>query len=80
MPRLNALLPEETTPAMRGLLETFYIQRGAVPNMFRTAAIRPEIAIACNALMSAVLNTGTVDVRLKEMVIVRTSVVNGCVY
>jgi len=30
--------------------------------------------------MAAVLNTGTVELRLNEMVIVRTSQINGCVY
>jgi alkylhydroperoxidase family enzyme len=65
---------------MRAMLEAFYVARGAVPNMFRTAAVRPEIAIACKHLMDAVLNTGTLDIRLKEMAIVRTSKVNGCVY
>jgi alkylhydroperoxidase family enzyme len=80
MPRIDPLLPEQTAPEMRAVLETFYKNRGAVPNMFRTAALRPEMAIAANAMMAALSNTGTVDLRLKELLIVRTSKINGCVY
>jgi alkylhydroperoxidase family enzyme len=80
MSRLPALLPEQTDAPMRAVLEAFYAARGAVPNMFRTAAVRPEIAIACKQLMDAVINTGTLGVRLKELAIVRTSKVNCCVY
>jgi alkylhydroperoxidase family enzyme len=65
---------------MRAVLDGFFQKRGSVPNMFRTAALRPEIGVATANLMAAVLNTGTVDLRLKEMLIVRTSKINGCVY
>lgn len=80
MPRLRPLHPNETSPEARQVLERFFEQRGNVPNMFRTFARRPEMMIAAANLMAAVLNTGTLPLRLKEMVIVRTSKLNGCAY
>jgi uncharacterized peroxidase-related enzyme len=55
-------------------------ERGNVPNMFRTMAHRPEIFETIIAHMEAVLNTGTLPKRLKELVIVRTSQVNRTPY
>ncbi|HEY1015342.1 MAG TPA: carboxymuconolactone decarboxylase family protein [Herpetosiphonaceae bacterium] len=80
MPRIEPLMPEQTTPEAQQVLAAFYRKRGNVPNMFRTFALRPEMMIAASNLMAAVLTTGTVDLRLKEMVIVRTSQLNGCAY
>jgi len=48
--------------------------------MFRTVAHRPEILRTLVAHWRAVLNTGTVSVKLKELVVVRTSQINGCDY
>lgn len=80
MARIDPLKPADVSSATSAVFKTFYAKRGNVPNMFRTFAHRPEMMIAASALMNAVLNTGTVDVRLKEMLIVRTSQVNGCAY
>lgn len=55
-------------------------QRGHVPNMFRTFAHRPEIFQTIIAHFEAVLNTGTLPKKLKELVIVRTSQINHCEY
>lgn len=80
MPRIEPLKPEETTPEAQAVLRTFYRKRGSVPNMFRTFALRPEMMIAAARMMDAIINTGTVSVRLKELLIVRTSQINGCAY
>ena len=80
MPRMRPLHPQETTPEAQRVLENIYAHRGSVPNMFCTFARRPEIMIAADQLISAVLMTGTVDMRLKEMLIVRTSQLNECAY
>jgi uncharacterized peroxidase-related enzyme len=53
-----------------------FTQRGNVPNMFRVMAHRPEIFTTMMAHFSAVLSTGTVPTKLKELIIVRTSQVN----
>jgi uncharacterized peroxidase-related enzyme len=48
--------------------------------MFRVMAHRPEIFATMQAHFGAVLNTGTVSTRLKELIIVRTSQVNETPY
>ena len=64
----------------RELFESFRRERGNIPNMFRTMALRPEIAETAAAHMRAVFSTGTVETRLKEMLAVRVSQINDCAY
>src|SRR5581483_2806571 len=80
MPRIRTLGPEEVGPEVGAMFERFQQQRGNIPNMFRTLAYRPEIALTAAAHMDAIFNTGTVDQRLKEMLAVRVSQINDCVY
>jgi alkylhydroperoxidase family enzyme len=48
--------------------------------MFRTVAHRPEIMRTMVAHFRAVMETGKVPQKLKELVIVRTSQINRCEY
>ena len=80
MPRLTKLSPEQTDGATREVFEVFLKERGNIPNMFRTAAHRPEILRTMTAHFRAVMNTGSVDKKLKEMVAVRVSHLNRCEY
>ena len=80
MARIRPLNPEEADPQTRELFESFRRERGAVPNMFRTMALRPEIGETAAEHMRAIFNTGTVDKRLKEMLAVRVSQINDCMY
>ena len=80
MPRISRLdraqLSEEVVP----LYDHFMHARGNFPNMFRTVAHRPEILRTMVAHFRAVMETGTVPAKLKELLIVRTSQINGCAY
>jgi len=80
MARIRPLQPEEAAPGARRMLESFREERGNIPNMFRTMAIRPEIAETAAAHMQAIFSTGTVEPRLKEMLAVRVSQINHCNY
>ena len=80
MPRIRPLEPEEVGPEVGTMFDEFQQQRGNIPNMFRTLAYRPRIALTAAAHMDAIFNTGTVDPRLKEMLAVRVSQINDCVY
>jgi alkylhydroperoxidase family enzyme len=80
MPRIEPPRAEDVGPDVLPVWERFYRARGSVPNMFRTLALRPEMMTAIAGSMNAILNTGTVDLRLKEMVVVRTSQLNACAY
>jgi uncharacterized peroxidase-related enzyme len=80
MSRISRLDRSEVTPEMGALFDKAFAQRGNVPNMFRVMAHRPEIFSTMQAHFAAVLNTGTVPTRLKELIIVRTSQINVTPY
>jgi uncharacterized peroxidase-related enzyme len=78
--RISRLDRSEVTPDIAALFDKAFAQRGNVPNMFRVMAHRPEIFASMQAHFAAVLNTGTVSTRLKELIIVRTSQINQTPY
>jgi uncharacterized peroxidase-related enzyme len=78
--RISRLDRSDVTPEIASLYDKVFVQRGNVPNMFRVMAHRPEIFSTMQAHFAAVLNTGTVPTRLKELIIVRTSQLNETPY
>ncbi|HTX76504.1 MAG TPA: carboxymuconolactone decarboxylase family protein [Terracidiphilus sp.] len=80
MSRISRLDRSQVSPDLATLFDKVFAQRGNVPNMFRVMAHRPEIFSTMQAHFAAVLNTGTVSTKLKELIIVRTSQVNDTPY
>ena len=80
MPRLSKFSPDQADPTSRQAFDHFLRERGNVPNMFRTAAHRPEIMKTMTEHFRTVMTTGTVPPKLKEMVAVRVSHLNRCEY
>lgn len=80
MSRISRLDRSEVAAETAALYDRIFAQRGNVPNMFRTMARRPEIFATMMAHFAAVLNTGTVSTKLKELIIVRTSQINDTPY
>src|ERR1700689_2308825 len=80
MPRISRVDLSELAPEVAALYDKAFALRGNVPNMFRVMAHRPEIYSTMQAHFAAVLNTGTVSTKLKELIIVRTSQVNETPY
>ena len=80
MPRLSRLSRKQVSESTGEIYDRYMRQRGNAPNMFRTIAHRPEILATMIAHFEAILNTGTLPTRLKELVIVRTSQLNACEY
>jgi alkylhydroperoxidase family enzyme len=80
MPRISRLDRSQVSPEVGEIYDHFMKVRGNVPNMMRTVAHRPELLKTMNDHFRAVMETGTVPVKLKELVIVRTSQINGCKY
>ena len=62
------------------IYDRFMQQRGNVPNMFRTIAHRAEILETLIAHFDAVINSGTLSPKLKELVAVHTSQINHSEY
>jgi uncharacterized peroxidase-related enzyme len=80
MSRISRLDRSEVSPEMARLFDKAFSLRGNVPNMFRVMAHRPEIFTTMMEHFNAVLTAGTVPVKLKELIIVRTSQVNETPY
>jgi uncharacterized peroxidase-related enzyme len=80
MPRLSRLNRDQVSGESLAIYDRVLLDRGNVPNMFRTMAHRPRIFETIIAHMDAVLKTGTLSTALKELVIVRTSQLNCTEY
>ncbi|WZL71922.1 carboxymuconolactone decarboxylase family protein [Clostridiaceae bacterium 35-E11] len=80
MGRIRPLELHEVDHESQEIFQAFLKQRGNIPNMFKTLAHRPELLKTAFKHFSTVLNTGTVDIRLKEMVAVKVSQMNQCEY
>ena len=80
MGRIRRLPPDQVAPPIQELFSKFLAERGNIPNMFRTAAHRPEILETMLAHFRTVMGPGTVPVPLKEMLAVRVSRLNACDY
>ena len=80
MSRISRLDRTQVASEVAALYDKAFAQRGNVPNMFRVMAHRPEIFATMQAHFGAVLNTGTLSTKLKELIIVRTSQLNVTPY
>ena len=80
MPRISRLDRSQVADEAGAIYDHFMKVRRNVPNMFRTVAHRPEILKTMIAHFRAVMETGTVSAKLKELVITRTSQINRCEY
>jgi alkylhydroperoxidase family enzyme len=80
MPRISRLDRSQVSEEVAHVFDHFMKVRGNVPNMFRTVAHRPEILSTMMAHFRAIMETGTVEAKLKELVITRTSQINRCEY
>lgn len=79
-PRVRPLSIEEAGPEVRPIFDTYQRERGNVPNMFRTVAMRPRHLQTMIAHFRTVMNEGTVPPLLKELLWVRVSHRNQCHY
>lgn len=78
-PRVRPLDVGEA-PEVADLFETYRKERGNVPNMFRTVAHRPRHLRTMLGHFQCVMREGSVPPRLKELISVRVSALNGCAY
>jgi alkylhydroperoxidase family enzyme len=78
--RISRLDKAQVEGDSAAIYEHYLKERGNVPNMFRTVAHRPEIFRTLIAHFRAIMETGTVPARLKELLTVRVSQINTCEY
>ena len=78
-PRLRALEPEEA-PDVADIFQAFLKERGNIPNMFRTVAVRPKHLTTIIDHFRTVMSEGDVPPVLKELIAIRVSSINRCRY
>ena len=78
--RITRLDKSQVDGDSQAIYEHYLKARGNVPNMFRTVAHRPELLKTLIAHFRAVMEAGTVETRLKELLTVRVSQLNRCEY
>jgi uncharacterized peroxidase-related enzyme len=80
MAHLEPLEKHQLDAELQALFDHYTRTRGFMPNSILTMARRPAISKAFGALNQAVLYEGTVDVELKMLVSLISSVASGCLY
>jgi len=79
-PRIPPVKLEDAPAEARPIFDAFMKERGNIPNMFRTAALRPKHMETMNAHFRVVMNEGEVSKVLKELLSIRVSSLNKCRY
>jgi len=79
-PRISPLEPAQAAPEVQPIFDAYLKERGNIPNMFRTVALRPNHLQTMIAHFRTVMTEGTVSPLLKELLWVRISHLNRCRY
>jgi AhpD family alkylhydroperoxidase len=78
--RVPMLERDQVPPELGVLYDTLLNQRGVVPNMFKTVANTPALALGFAALLKPLLSDGALPGWYKELVATRMSVLQGSLY
>jgi uncharacterized peroxidase-related enzyme len=79
-PLVALVAKEDAPPAVREVFEAGEGVYGRVLNTWQALAQRPEIFVAYMPYLRSIVGPGALDQRLKELVEVRTVVLNHCLY
>jgi AhpD family alkylhydroperoxidase len=71
---------DQVPPELAGLYDALLQQRGVVPNMVKTVANTPALALGFAALLKPLLSDGALAGWYKELVATRMSVLQGSIY
>ena len=78
--RIPMLERDQVPPELAGLYDALLQQRGVVPNMMKTVANTPALALGFAALLKPLLSDGALPGWYKELVATRMSVLQGSLY
>jgi uncharacterized peroxidase-related enzyme len=79
-PRIALLERDQVPPELAAVYDVLLKQRGVVPNMFKTVAHVPGLALAFAGLLKALLGDSALPGWYKELIATRMSVLNGSEY
>jgi len=78
--RIPLLERDQVVPELQQLYDLLLQQRGVVPNMFKTVAHVPGLALGFAGLLKALLSDGALPGWYKELIATRMSVLCGSQY
>jgi uncharacterized peroxidase-related enzyme len=79
-PRIPLLEREQVSPEIAAVYDTLLKQRGVVPNMFKTLAHTPALAIGIAGFLKSLLSDSALTGWSKELVATRLSVIQDSPY
>jgi AhpD family alkylhydroperoxidase len=71
---------DQVSPELAALYDVLLKQRGVVPNMFKTVANHPNLALTFAAFLKSLLSDGALPGWYKELLATRISVLLGSAY
>ena len=80
MARITLIEKSRAAVVLRNLYEFAEKQFGAVPNLFKAMAHRPELLVTFANFYRELWSGGGVDLKTKEIAALRTAFLNGCHY
>jgi uncharacterized peroxidase-related enzyme len=78
--RIALLERDQVTPEIGAVYDKLLADRGVVPNMFKTLAHTPELALGFAAFLKPMMGNGHLRAWYKEMVATRMAYLNDCEY
>jgi hypothetical protein len=78
--RIPMLERDKVTPEIRQLYDVLLEQRGVVPNMFKTIAHDPPLALGIAGFLKPLMGDGALPGWYKELVATRVALLQGCDY
>jgi hypothetical protein len=79
-PRIPLLERNQVPEEVGKLYDVLLEQRGVVPNMFKTVAHTPALALGIAAFLKPLLSDGALSGCYKELVATRVAILQGCDY
>jgi len=79
-PRIPLLERNQVPEDVGKLYDVLLEQRGVVPNMFKTVAHTPALALGIAAFLKPLLGEGALSGWYKELVATRVAILQGCDY
>lgn len=80
MGRLPKLERDQVSAEIQAIYDTYMKERGNIPNAFKTFAHIPSYLVTMIAHYRAVMFTGDVPFKLKELLFLHVSRLNACRY
>jgi hypothetical protein len=71
---------EQCPPEIQALYDVLLQQRGVVPNMFKTVANTPALAVGIAGFLKPLLGDGALAGWYKELIAIRVAILHNCDY